>query len=53
MISRNWMRHPVMLLVTALVIALYLYGYGDKISRTDAASAGFELRTAASQIPLR
>jgi len=52
MVTGNWMRHPAMLLVTALIIALYLYGYGDKISRNDAAETGFEMRTAASQMPL-
>lgn len=35
MISSNWMREPAMLLMTALVAAVYLYGYGDKITRSD------------------
>jgi hypothetical protein len=32
----SWIREPAMLLVTALVAALYVYGYGDKIAKTEA-----------------
>ena len=33
-----WIRHPLILLLTALIVAFYLYGYGSKISHTESYS---------------
>ena len=34
----RWSRHPLVLLVTAAIVAIYLYGYGSKITQTQPVS---------------